>query len=62
MHEDNEEVFHQHIDKVITTGSNKDIFVVLNDWNDKVAYQPKHLQLQQLSNLSLPFTACMFTG
>lgn len=41
MHEDNEEVFHQHIDKVITTGSNKDIFVVLNDWNDKVAYQPK---------------------
>lgn len=41
MHEDNEEVFHQHIDKVITTGSNKDIIVVLNDWNDKVAYQPK---------------------
>lgn len=41
MHENNEEVFHQHIDKVITTGSNKDIFVVLNDWNDKVAYQPK---------------------
>lgn len=41
MHEDNKEVFHQHIDKVITTGSNKDIIVVLNDWNAKVANQPK---------------------